>query len=135
VQALFLLFETHTNRERWHILQRVPQFKLVNLPDTSTSETAFNKKSVYVQKKSYLCSRIIIGNGMLGTTQITFRQPHLLKLFSCEKSESCALEIRDVLIRHFQSRRDEESAQLWDTDILDGEMLNKLRQKDLYAKR
>lgn len=45
------------------------------------------------------------------------------------------MEIRDVLIRHFQSRRDEESAQLWDTDILDGEMLNKLRQKDLYAKR
>ena len=59
---------------------------------------------------------------------------HLLKLFSFDKSESRALEIKDVLMRYFQGRLDTEADRLWDEGILDQERLDQLRNKDLHAK-
>lgn len=60
---------------------------------------------------------------------------HLLKLFSFDKSESRALEIKDVLMRYFQGRLDAESDRLWDEGVLDQERLDQLRNKDLHAKQ
>lgn len=71
---------------------------------------------------------------MMDTTQITPTQMHLLKLFSFDKSESRALEIKDVLMRYFQGRLDAESDRLWDDGILNQERLDQLRNKDLHAK-
>lgn len=48
---------------------------------------------------------------MMNATQITPTQMHLLKLFSFDKSESRALEIKDVLMRYFQGRLDAEADQ------------------------
>jgi len=59
---------------------------------------------------------------------------HLLKLFSFDKSESRALEIKDVLMRYFQGRLDAESDRLWDEGVLDEAQLEALRHKDLHAK-
>ena len=72
---------------------------------------------------------------MMNATQITPTQMHLLKLFSFDKSESRALEIKDVLMRHFQGRLDAESDRLWDEGVLDQERLDQLRNKDLHAKQ
>ena len=55
---------------------------------------------------------------MMNATQITPTQLHLLKLFSFDKSESRALEIKDVLMRYFQSRLDAEADRLWDEGVL-----------------
>ncbi len=59
---------------------------------------------------------------------------HLLKLFSFDKSESRALEIKDVLMRYFQGHLNAESDRLWDEGVLDQERLEELRHKDLHAK-
>ncbi len=72
---------------------------------------------------------------MMNATQITPTQMHLLKLFSFDKSESRALEIKDVLMRYFQGRLDAESDRLWDEGVLDQERLDQLRNKDLHAKQ
>lgn len=71
---------------------------------------------------------------MMNATQITPTQMHLLKLFSFDRSESRALEIKDVLMRYFQGRLDAESDRLWDEGVLDQERLEELRYKDLHAK-
>lgn len=71
---------------------------------------------------------------MMNATQITPTQMHLLKLFSFDRSESRALEIKDVLMRYFQGRLDAESDRLWDEGVLDQERLEELRHKDLHAK-
>ena len=71
---------------------------------------------------------------IMNATQITPTQMHLLKLFSFDKSESRALEIKDVLMRYFQGRLDAESDRLWDEGVLDQERLEELRNKDLHAK-
>jgi hypothetical protein len=71
---------------------------------------------------------------MMNATQITPTQMHLLKLFSFDKSESRALEIKDVLMRYFQGRLDAESDRLWDEGLLDQDRLEELRNKDLHAK-
>ena len=71
---------------------------------------------------------------MVNTTQITPTQMHLLKLFSFDKSESRALEIKEVLMRYFQDRLDAESDRLWDEGILNQECLDQLRHKDLHTK-
>ena len=71
---------------------------------------------------------------MMNATQITPTQMHLLKLFSFDRSESRALEIKDVLMRYFQGRLDAESDRLWDEGVLDQERLEELRNKDLHAK-
>lgn len=73
--------------------------------------------------------------GMMNTTQMTPTQIHLLKLFSFDKSESRALEIKEVLMRYFQDRLDAESDRLWDEGILNQERLDQLRDKDLHAKK
>ena len=73
-------------------------------------------------------------NIMINATQITPTQMHLLKLFSFDKSESRALEIKNVLMRYFQNRLDEESDRLWDEGVLNQERLDQLRYKDLHAK-
>ncbi|MBR4506640.1 MAG: hypothetical protein IKP21_07685 [Bacteroidales bacterium] len=70
----------------------------------------------------------------MNATQITPTQMHLLKLFSFDRSESRALEIKDVLMRYFQGRLDAESDRLWDEGVLDQERLEELRNKDLHAK-
>lgn len=70
----------------------------------------------------------------MNATQITPTQMHLLKLFSFDRSESRALEIKDVLMRYFQGRLDAESDRLWDEGVLDQERLEELRHKDLHAK-
>ena len=70
----------------------------------------------------------------MNATQITPTQMHLLKLFSFDKSESRALEIKDVLMRYFQGRLDAESDRLWDEGLLDQDRLEELRNKDLHAK-
>ena len=54
---------------------------------------------------------------MMNATQITPTQMHLLKLFSFDKSESRALEIKDVLMRYFQGRLDAEADRLWDEGV------------------
>ena len=71
---------------------------------------------------------------MMNATQITPTQMHLLKLFSFDRSESRALEIKDVLMRYFQGRLDVESDRPWDEGVLDQERLEELRNKDLHAK-
>lgn len=72
---------------------------------------------------------------MMNATQMTPTQIHLLKLFSFDKSESRALEIKEVLMRYFQDRLDAESDRLWDEGILNQERLDQLRDKDLHAKK
>ena len=72
---------------------------------------------------------------MITAKQITPTQMHLLKLFSFDKSESRAQEIKEVLMRYFQSRLDVEADRLWDEGILDQERLEELRHKDLHAKQ
>lgn len=71
----------------------------------------------------------------MNATQMTPTQIHLLKLFSFDKSESRALEIKEVLMRYFQDRLDAESDRLWDEGILNQERLDQLRDKDLHAKK
>lgn len=71
---------------------------------------------------------------MMNATQITPTQMHLLKLFSFDRSESRAQEIKDVLMRYFQGRLDAESDRLWDEGVLDQERLEDLRHKDLHIK-
>ncbi|MBQ9640381.1 MAG: hypothetical protein IJV06_02285 [Bacteroidaceae bacterium] len=60
-------------------------------------------------------------------------QMHLLKIFSFNNSEKYALEIQDVLTRHFQSKLDEESDRLWNEGILDQKRLDELRYEDFHA--
>lgn len=71
----------------------------------------------------------------MNTTQITPTQMHLLKPFAFDKSESRALEIKDVLMRYFQGRLDAESDCLWDEGVHDQNRLDQLRHKDLHAKQ
>lgn len=70
----------------------------------------------------------------MNATQITPTQMHLLKLFSFDKSENRAREIKDVLMRYFQGRLDIEADRLWDEGVLDQARLDQLRHKDLHAK-
>jgi hypothetical protein len=72
---------------------------------------------------------------MMNATQMTPTQIHLLKLFSFDRSESRALEIKEVLMRYFQSQLDVEADRLWDEGILDQERLDQLRGEDLHAKK
>ena len=72
---------------------------------------------------------------MMNATQMTPTQIHLLKLFSFDRSESRALEIKEVLMRYFQDRLDAEADRLWDEGILNQERLDQLRNKDLHAKK
>ena len=72
---------------------------------------------------------------MMNATQITPTQMHLLKLFSFDTSESRALEIKNVLMRYFQNRLDEEADRLWDEGVLDQDRLTQLRHEDLHAKQ
>ncbi|MDO4161025.1 MAG: hypothetical protein Q4D41_11265 [Prevotellaceae bacterium] len=68
------------------------------------------------------------------STVLTPTQQHLLKLFSFNNSEAYALEIQEVLMRHFQSRLDVEADRLWDEGILDQKKLDEIRKEDLHAK-
>ena len=72
---------------------------------------------------------------MMNATQMTPTQIHLLKLFSFDRSESRALEIKEVLMSYFQDRLDAEADRLWDEGILNQERLDQLRNKDLHAKK
>lgn len=72
---------------------------------------------------------------MMNATQMTPTQIHLLKLFSFDKSESRALEIKEVLMRYFQDRLDAEADRLWDEGILNQDRLDQFRNKDLHAKK
>ena len=72
---------------------------------------------------------------MMNATQITPTQMHLLKLFSFDKSESRAQEIKDVLMHYFQGRLDAESDRLWNEGVLNQERLDQLRNKDFHAKQ
>lgn len=72
---------------------------------------------------------------MINATQMTPTQIHLLKLFSFDRSERRALEIKEVLMRYFQSQLDVEADRLWDEGILDQERLDQLRGEDLHAKK
>ena len=71
---------------------------------------------------------------MINSTQITPTQMHLLKLFSFDGSESRALEIKNVLMRYFQQKLDEESDRLWESGVLDQERLDEIRHMHLHAK-
>lgn len=72
---------------------------------------------------------------MTNATQMTPTQIHLLKLFSFDRSERRALEIKEVLMRYFQDRLNAESDRLWDEGILNQERLDQLRGEDLHAKK
>lgn len=60
-------------------------------------------------------------------------QRHLLKLFSFNNSEDYAKEIQLVLTRYFQKQLDAESDRLWDSGILNQEVLDNIAQEDLHA--
>lgn len=68
------------------------------------------------------------------TTALNPTQMHLLKLFSFNNSEDYALEIQQVLTRHFQERLDAESDRLWNEGILSNERLEALRHQDFHAR-
>ena len=70
----------------------------------------------------------------MNAASITPTQMHLLKLFSFDASEKRAQEIKEVLMRYFKERLDEETDRLWDEGVLDQERLDQIRQKDLHAK-
>lgn len=72
---------------------------------------------------------------MTNATQMTPTQIHLLKLFSFDRSEQRALEIKEVLMRYFQDRLNAESDHLWDEGILNQERLDQLRGEDLHTKK
>lgn len=61
-------------------------------------------------------------------------QRHLLKLFSFNNSEDYAKEIQLVLTRYFQKQLDAESDRLWDSGILNQEVLDNIAQEDLHAR-
>lgn len=68
------------------------------------------------------------------TNTLTPTQQHLLKIFSFNDSEAYALEVQEVLTRHFQSRLDREADRLWDQGILDQKRLDEIRTEDLHRK-
>ena len=68
---------------------------------------------------------------MMNATQITPTQMHLLKLFSFDKSESRALEIKDVLMRYFQGRLDAEADRLWDEGVLNEGVLEEWKHEHM----
>lgn len=72
---------------------------------------------------------------MVTATQITPTQIHLLKLFAFDKSETRALEIKEVLMHYFQKRLDVEADRLWEEGILNQEKLDELRYEDLHTKQ
>ena len=76
-----------------------------------------------------------ISKEMTNATQMTPTQIHLLKLFSFDRSEQRALEIKEVLMRYFQDRLNAESDRLWDEGILNQERLDQLRGEDLHTKK
>ena len=59
---------------------------------------------------------------MMQATTLNPTQLHLLKLFSFNNSEEYALEVQDVLTKHFQEKLDAESDRLWDEGILNQEV-------------
>lgn len=65
---------------------------------------------------------------------LTPTQQHLLKLFAFNHSESYAVEIQEVLTRHFQSKLDREADRLWDEGVLNQERLEAIRKEDLHKK-
>ena len=71
---------------------------------------------------------------MIQATTLNPTQLHLLKLFSFNNSEEYALEVQDVLTKHFQEKLDTESDRLWDEGILNQEALDQIRQEDLHLK-
>lgn len=71
---------------------------------------------------------------MIQATTLNPTQLHLLKLFSFNNSEEYALEVQDVLTKHFQEKLDAESDRLWDEGILNQEALDQIRQEDLHLK-
>ena len=66
------------------------------------------------------------------TNVLTPKQQHLLKLFSFNDSDEYALEVQEVLTRHFQERLDKEADRLWDKGILDQQRLEEIRTEDLH---
>ena len=70
----------------------------------------------------------------MGATVLTPTQQHLLMLFSFNREESYAREIKEVLTRHFQSQLDIEADRLWDEGILDQKRLDELLHEDLHKK-
>ncbi len=71
---------------------------------------------------------------MMQATTLNPTQLHLLKLFSFNNSEEYALEVQDVLTKHFQEKLDAESDRLWDEGILNQEALDQIRHEDLHLK-
>ena len=67
-------------------------------------------------------------------TVLTPTQQHLLMLFSFNKEDSYAREIKSVLTRYFQSKLDEEADKLWEEGILDQNRLDELRKEDFHKK-
>ena len=97
--------------------------------------TLFKK---YLVRHTILCAALRYSRKtttMVTATQITPTQMHLLKLFSFDKSEKRALEIKEVLMHYFQERLDAESDRLWEEGILDQKRLEELRHKDLHTKQ
>lgn len=68
-------------------------------------------------------------------TVLTPTQQHLLMLFSFNKEDSYAREIKSVLTRYFQSKLDEEADKLWEEGILDQNRLDELRKEDFHKKK
>lgn len=69
------------------------------------------------------------------THSLTPMQQELLKLFSFDHSEAFALELKNVLTRHLQSKIDEETDKLWDSGILNQSALDEIRTEDLHSYR
>ena len=61
------------------------------------------------------------------TTVFNPSQMALLRMFARDQSEETALEIKQVLSKHFQTKADAALNELWDSGQLDQEKLDELR--------
>lgn len=68
------------------------------------------------------------------TGNLTPTQLNLLKIFAYDHSEEHAREIQNVLVNYLQKKLDEESDKLWDSGVLNQEVLDRIRHEDLHAK-
>lgn len=70
----------------------------------------------------------------MNATSLNPTQQHLLKLFAFDNSEERAMEIREVLTKHFQHLLDKESDLLWDSGVLNQDRLDEIDKQDLHKK-
>lgn len=68
----------------------------------------------------------------MAATALNMTQVHLLQMFQIDRSQEGLDELKDLLYSYYSKKMKESLNELWDSGVLNQEILDEINQMDLH---